>query len=95
MVEIEEGFGAGVSIPEPVNCRGVPDARYHVLEDVYHPGLGVGEDVSHILVHRTVLELDLRQLDFFGANPDVRSLGVFLLFREAHVTVHHSSDCLL
>jgi hypothetical protein len=36
-VEIEKGFGAGVSIPVPIGCKGVPNARYQVLEDIrYH-----------------------------------------------------------
>jgi hypothetical protein len=89
-MEIEEGFGTSISILEPVGCRGVPDARYQVLENVRHLGLGVRKNVPHFCVRQVVLKLDFRQFNFFSAGLNACSLNVLLLFREARVVAHHS-----
>jgi len=70
-------------------------ARHGALEDFCELALSVEEDVSHLHVRRVSLQLDFRQLYFFGMCPNVCSLSALFLSCETHVAVHDSPDCRL
>jgi len=66
-MEVEKGFGAGVTVLEPVGDGDVSVARHGGLKVFRQLTLGVRKDPSYFHICGIFLELKFHQLDLLGA----------------------------